>query len=195
MTGSSVRLAQASDEPEIIKLLKIMHAENGWQPLDVDYARLTFARAFERKGGILAVIGAPGHIRAMLYLMITNSWYTRQNHLQELFCFVHPDHRNSDYAKILIEYAKKCSDDISLSAGMKVPLVMGVLTNKRVAAKVRLYQRRFGLPVGATFVHNADWIDRAQLSEDDFWRAPSMRRLLLKQARSPVRKEKTRATA
>lgn len=187
VTGSTVRLARASDEVEIIGLLKLMHAENGWRPLDVDYARLTFARAWERKGGIMAVIGAPGHIRAMLYLMITNAWYTRANHLQELFCWVHPDHRNSDYAKTLINYAKKCSDDISAGAGTKVPLVMGVMTNKRMAGKVRLYRRVFGgLPVGATFMHNADWVDRSELSDEDFWRVPSMRRLLLKQPVKPA---------
>ncbi len=183
VTGSKVRLARASDELEIIGLLKLMHAENGWQPLDVDYARLTFARAWERKGGIMAVIGAPNHIRAMLYLMITNVWYSRQNHLQELFCWVHPDHRNSDYAKTLINFAKKCSDDMSEGAGHRIPLLMGVLTNKRVAGKVRLYRRFFGLPVGASFVHNADWVDRGDLSDEDLWRVPSMRRLLLKQAR------------
>jgi GNAT superfamily N-acetyltransferase len=189
VTGSTIRLAQPSDEPEIISCLKLMHAECGWQPLDVDYARATFARAFDRKGGILAVIGVPGHIRAMLYLMITNEWYTRENHLQELFCWVHPDHRNSDYGKLLIEYAKKCSDDISAKAGVKVPLIMGVLTNKRMSGKVRLYRRVFGgLPVGATFMHNANWINQGDLSDEDIWRVPSMRRVLLKQAARPARK-------
>lgn len=188
VTGSTVRLARAADEVEIIGLLKLMHAENGWRPLDVDYARLTFARAWERKGGIMAVIGAPGHIRAMLYLMITNEWYTRDNHLQELFCWVHPDHRNSDYAKTLINYAKKCSDDISASAGRKIPLIMGVLTNKRMSAKVRLYRRVFGgLPVGAIFMHNADWVDRGELSNEDFWRVPSLRRLVMEKATNIAR--------
>lgn len=182
VTGSKIRLAQAGDEPEIITNLKLMHAENGWQPLDVDYARYTFARAWDRKGGILAVIGLPGHIRAMLYLMITNVWYSRQNHLQELFCWVHPDHRHSDYGKLLIDFAKKCSDDMSQTAGHKIPLMMGVLTNKRMAGKVRLYRRFFGLPVGATFVHNADWVDRGDLSDEDFWRVPSLRRLVMDKA-------------
>lgn len=193
ITGSTIRLARQSDEPEIINLLRLMHAECGWQPLDVDYARATFARAWDRKGGILAVIGAPGHIRAMMYLMITNVWYSKQNHLQELFCWVHPDHRCSDYAKLLIEFAKKQSDDLSTGAGYEIPLVMGVLTNKRAAGKVRLYRRFFGLPVGATFMHNAAWVDKSELSEENFWRLPSLRRLMLR--KTEVRKDKTRATA
>jgi GNAT superfamily N-acetyltransferase len=173
-----------------------MHAESGWRALDVDCARETFARAWDRKGGILAVIGAPGHIRAMLYLMITRVWYTRENHLEELFCWVHPDHRRSDYAKLLIDYAKKCSDDISASSGMRVPLVMGVLTNKRMEGKVRLYRRVFkSPPAGAVFMHNAPWVNRNcdDPSDEDFWRVPSLSRLFLKHSQQqPARKDKTR---
>jgi hypothetical protein len=158
----------------------MMHAECGFRPLDIECARATFARAFDRKGGILAVIGAPGNIRAMLCLQITHAWYTKDNHIEELFCWVHPEHRHSDYGKLLGDYAKKCSDEISAAAGIKVPLVMGVLTNVRVAAKVRLYQRLFGRPAGATFVYNAPWVNQDELSEDDYWKVPSLRRLFLK---------------
>lgn len=197
MTGSKVRLARASDELEIIANLKLMHAEGGWSPLDVDRCRTLFARAWDRKGGILAVIGAPGHIRAMLYLLITNAWYTSENHLEELFCWVHPDHRKSDYGKLLIEYAKKCSDDISASAGVKVPLIMGVFTNRRLAGKVRLYRRVFGMPPsGAVFAYNAPWINKDELCEEDFWKVPSLRKLFLRHSsQDATRKDKTRVKA
>lgn len=196
VTGSTVRLAKSSDELEIIANLKLMHAEGGWSPLDVDRARVMFARAWDRKGGILAVIGAPGHIRAMLYLLITNAWYTSENHLEELFCWVHPEHRNSDYAKTLINYAKKCSDDISAQAGIKVPLIMGVFTNRRLAGKVRLYRRVFGMPpAGAVFAYNAPWVNTGELSEEDFWKVPSLRKLFLKRADETARKDKPRIKA
>ncbi len=194
-TRSTVRLAQPSDEAEILELLHMMHAENGLQPLDVDCARETFARAFDRKGGHLAVIGAPGHIRAMLYLMITHFWYTRKDHLEELFCWVHPEHRHSDYSKVLIDYGKKCSDDISAIMGVKVPLFMGVLTNKRMSAKVRLYRRFFGWPAGAIFVHNAGWMKKEDLSEEDIWRMPSLSRVLLKRFERVENKERKRLRA
>src|SRR5215468_4312514 len=116
-TASTIRLATASDESEIISLLHIMWKESGWRPLDVDCARELFARAFEKKGGILAVIGLPRHIRAMMYLQIACAWYSREPHLEEAFCFVHPDHRQSDYHRLLVEYAKKCSDDLSEDYG------------------------------------------------------------------------------
>lgn len=178
ITNAQVRLAIPSDEPELLHLIQIMHAESGWRPLDIERAREFLATAFERRGGIIAVIGGPGRIRAMLAMTIACAWYTRANHLEETFCWVHPEHRQSDYAKLLIDYAKKCSDDISREAGFKVPLLMGVLTHQRMAAKVRLYRRFFGLPVGAFFVHNADWVSKVEPSEEDFWRMPSLAKWL-----------------
>jgi GNAT superfamily N-acetyltransferase len=192
-TNSPIRLAQPSDEPELISLLRLMWKEGGWRPLDIDCAREIFARAFRKQGGILPVIGAPGAIRAMMYLLITRHWYTRANHLEELFCFVHPEHRHSDYSKLLIEHAKQWSDDLSKTAGMKVPLLMGVLTNKKMSAKVRLYRRFFGMPAGAFFIHNADWASHDEISEEDFWRAPSLANKLFKKAERRVEREKQRA--
>lgn len=169
-TASPIRLAQPSDEPEILHLLQAMWKENGWRPLDLGACREMLARAWSRKGGIISVIGAPGHIRAMSCLLLTRHWYTRDDHLEELFCWVHPDHRHSDYARLLLEHAKKCSDDISRDAGRKIPLMIGIMTNRRMSAKVRLYRRVFGWPVGAFFLHNADWVNKDGLQGDDWWR-------------------------
>lgn len=172
-TLSTIRLATPADEPELLHLFRAMHAEGGMRRLDVDRVREMFGRAFARKGGILAVIGVPGHIRAMMFLLLTKHWYTHDVHIEELFNFVHPDHRNSDYSRLMIEYAKKCSDEMSTDAGEKIPLVMGVLTNKRMAAKVRLYRRFFGMPYGAFFLHNAPWVT-SDLCEEDFWHIPKL---------------------
>jgi hypothetical protein len=130
-----------------------------------------------------------------MYLQITRYFYTRENHLEELFNWVHPDHRHSDYGKLMIEYAKKCSDDISATAGKKIPLIMGVLTNKRMSAKVRLYRRFFGMPYGAFFVHNAPWVSRDDVSTEDFWRAPSIRKTIMRHVERRERKDKLRARA
>lgn len=192
-TGSTLRLAQQSDEAEIIRLVQMMHAESGWMALDVDCVRETLAKAFDKKGGILAVIGSPGHIRAMIFIMISRWWFTPHNHLEELFCWVHPEHRKSDYAKILSEYAKGCSDDFSRGMGRKVPLMIGVLTNRRMAPKVRLYRRFFGIPVGAFFLHNAAWVNSSDVCEEDFWRVPKLANLWWKRDERTARKEKIKA--
>lgn len=198
-TQSRIRLAQPSEEPELLALARMMHAEGGMRKLDIDRVREMFGRAFNRQGGMLAVIGAPGNIRAMMFLLLTQHWYTHDYHLEEVFNWVHPDHRKSDYSKLMIEYAKKASDEMSAhsvaNGGDKIPLIMGVLTNKRMAPKVRLYRRFFGWPYGAFFMHNAPWASRDDVCEEDFWRVPSLVKTFLKRDQRVEAREKTRVRA
>lgn len=161
-----VRIATRDDAPEILKLLNVMHSESGLMPLDEQCAGEFFERAFNRKGGIIGVIGEPGDIEAMIYLLITRFWYTKEHHLEECFNFVRPDQRQkADHARKLLAFAKECADTI------QIPLVVGVLTNHRMEGKVRLYRRSLGIPAGAFFVYNANW-SMAEPSSQDFWRAP-----------------------
>lgn len=160
-----IRIATLADEPEIMLLLNVMHAEGGVMPLDCMEASAMFHRAFNRQGGILAVIGEPGDIKAMIYLLISKFWYTREYHLEELFNFVRPDMRTSkeNYARKMIEWAKEASVEIGL------PLTIGVLTNQRMEGKVRLYQRSLGVPAGAWFVYNSKWDNEPNTV---FWKDP-----------------------
>lgn len=177
-----IRLAQRSDEPELLRHIETMHREGGMRPLDLEKARETLALSFDRKGGMLAVIGPPGDIRAMLFLRIGNLWYSAHNHLEEVFNWVHPNHRRTNYATRLLEYAKATCDQISTNSvengGHRIPLIIGVFTHKRMAAKVRMYRKRFGLPYGATFAHNVDWISPRDVSDEDLWRVPRFERVM-----------------
>lgn len=164
--SDDVRLATRDDEDQIVQLLHVMHAENALLPLNETCAKKFFARAFDKQGGIIGVIGDPGDIRAILYLLITKWWYTDCYHLEEIFNFVRPDVRRSNHARTLIGFAKQCSDEL------KLPLVIGVLTNSRMEGKVRLYRRELGIPAGAFFVHGATWAEDAGHSSEDFWRTP-----------------------
>ena len=164
-----VRIATRLDEPEIIRLLHIMHMENGMMPLDERCASEFFARAFDRKGGIIGVIDGGSGIEAMIYLLLTRFWYTSASHLEECFNFVRPDCRKSDHARTLISFAQKCSDEIN------IPLLIGVLTNNRMEEKVRLYRRALGIPVGAFFVYAPNWTV-CDPSSEDFWRQPFPKR-------------------
>jgi len=168
-----VRIAQPSDLPEIQLLYNQLHSENGLMPLDMQEATAMMYRAFRREGGILGVIGEPGDIKAMIFLLIARQWYTKHHHIEELFNFVRPDMRKSkeNYAQRLIEFAKKCSDEIGL------PLTIGILTNQRMEGKVRLYQRSLGVPSGAWFVHmppNCKWQNEEPNAA--FWREPFPKR-------------------
>lgn len=163
-TKTKPRLAASPDEPEILKLLHLMHAEGGMLPLDVECARDFFKRAFDKKGGIIGVIDGPDGIHAMIMLSIGCFWYTRDNHLEEVFNYVRPDCRGEGHAKALIAFAKECADEIH------IPLVIGVLTNARMEAKVRLYRQVLGTPAGAFFVYGAKWTGGVEPGNEDFWR-------------------------
>lgn len=143
---SIVRLAGPQDEAGIMTLCELLHEENGLPPMDRELVRDTIQAAFDQRGGVIGVIGPVGALEGVIYLSISRFWYSHTPHLEELFNFVHPDHRKSSHAKALIEFAKGCASD-------GVRLVIGVVSNKRTEAKVRLYERRLGKPAGAYFVY------------------------------------------
>lgn len=160
--------ATLADLPEFMRLFRIMHAENGLFDLDEDCVRETFNRAVKNKEGVIGLIKGPlGDLRAMLYLLVTRYYYTQQFHLEELFNFVSPEWRKTNYADTLLRYAIHCQKQLN------IPLVIGVLTGSRMEAKVRLYRRRLGMPSGAFFVHGAppEYFERAQSM--DLWRLHS----------------------
>jgi hypothetical protein len=146
----TVRVATIADEPEIIRLLHLMHEESGFVSLDLDRARAMFARAFNREGGnIIGVIGDDKKIEAAICMTIGRFWYAQDWHLEEIFAFVDPEHRRSHHAKALLTFAKRCS------TVLHIPLLIGVLSNKRTQAKVRLYRGQLGESVGSFFLFNS----------------------------------------
>lgn len=159
----SVRFAIREDQDDIIKLLHLMHEEGGLLPLDVECAKKAFDIAFNRQGGIIGLIGERGKVEGAIGLRLANFWYTKETHIEEFFNFIHPDYRHSDHAKRLIDFAKDCAVQIG------VPLFIGVLTNKRMAPKVRLYRMRLGTPAGAFFVYNSKWDFVQEPTKEDFW--------------------------
>jgi N-acetylglutamate synthase-like GNAT family acetyltransferase len=143
MPDPPIRLATIEDEAEILRLLALLHEENGQHAINQAKVQYWIRPYLMQDGGILAVIGEPTDIKAMLCLTIDEVWYSDEMQLLELFNYVRPDARRSNYAKRLIAYAKNCSDETNLD------LLIGVLSNTRMEAKVRLYSRL--LPKGGEF--------------------------------------------
>lgn len=104
-------------------------------------------KAFNQQGAIIGALGPTGAIEGAIFMLISNFWYSNDWHLEELFSYVRPEHRRSTNAKELINFGKRCSDELG------IPLVIGVISNERTKAKVGLYQRQLADPVGAFFVH------------------------------------------
>ena len=78
-------------------------------------------------------------------------WYSDTPVVEEKAIFIHPDYRSAKGGRAtrLCEFSKKVSDTLG------IPLIIGVLSNNRTQAKVRMYERQFGKPSGAFFLYGA----------------------------------------
>lgn len=150
MTEHVVRLATPEDEPALVAMCQLLHTENGLYPLSMEKVHRVLGRAFNREGAIIGVIGDVGAPIASIYLELSESIYSDTWQLLEQWSYVHPDHRRSDCAKKLLEYAKHCSDEL------KMPLSIGILSNHRTEAKIRLYERHLE-KAGAYFIYNRQY--------------------------------------
>jgi GNAT superfamily N-acetyltransferase len=144
-SSSVVRTAGPEDYDEIWRLFRLLWEENGLFAIcetKVDYyiKRLlspdTITPDDTGPRGFIGVIGPVGALEGCIMMTIGSYWYTEDWTLDELLNFVDPAHRSSDHAKALIRFAKDCADKIS------VRLVIGIMSTKRTAAKMRLYDRQ-----------------------------------------------------
>lgn len=125
-------------ENEMLAHNPIKVLQDVWAALNLDH-------------GICGVIGPPGSrpLQGAVLLRIGTMWYTDHEHIEERAIFVHPQFRGArgGRAARLAEFSMDCADNLGL------PLSIGVLSNHRTAAKVRLYARVLGKPAGAYWVY------------------------------------------
>ena len=147
-----VRIATPEDMDEIMKLAMAASEENGFlNPNPVKLAAEIWP-ALHQDNGICAVIGAPGgRIEGLVLLRIGTMWYSDNLVVEEKAIFIYPEFRSAKggRAKKLCEFSKKVADTLG------IPLIIGVLSNNRTEAKVRMYERQFGKPSGAFFLYGA----------------------------------------
>lgn len=161
MTSPSiVRTATPDDESEIWRLFRMLHAENAMLPISerkvqnyIDRMLHPESISLEDLGprGIIGVIGEVGSLEGAIMLAFGSAWYSEVITLDEFLNFIDPAHRNSNHAKALIGYAKHIVDQVRLTHA-EVKLVIGVLSTKRTAAKVRFYERQL-TPAGSFFIY------------------------------------------
>lgn len=151
-----VRTATMADADELLALMRLAHTEQPIAPFSEDAVRVTIKSAIEgteNRKGVIGVVEGERGIEGYILAFITPWWFSDPAvpegwRLEELTNFVHPDCRRSGHAKRLIEFAKWLSENIGLI------LIMGIMTNGRLDAKIRLYQRQV-TPFGGLFFHNA----------------------------------------
>ncbi|HLY88319.1 MAG TPA: hypothetical protein VKQ27_04985 [Acetobacteraceae bacterium] len=141
-----VRKARPSDRDTILKICVQNHEENGQFSLDAKKVEAMVDRAFSNQGAVIGVVGRD-RIEGIIMMLIAQFWYTQDWCLEEIMNFVLPDYRRTTHAKDMITFAKRCSEEIG------IPLVIGVVSNERTKAKIELYRRQLGDPVGGYFIH------------------------------------------
>lgn len=154
---SVVRPATPEDYEQIWAMFRLLHQENGVFPMSQPKLEWILGRVLYPElipqddtgiRGYLGVIGPQGALEGFVLMVICAYWYTDALHLEELATFVHPNHRRSKHAQALLNYSKKMSDAIN------IPLLIGIISNKRTEAKVRLY-RKYLPEAGSFFLYNA----------------------------------------
>lgn len=148
---TDVRMAVPEDRDVILQLIAKLHEENGLLTISIPKITAAVDRYFSRDRVVIAVIGPVGAPVAGIFLEISTLIYSDDHLLVEQFNFVHPDHRRTTFARQLISYAKQVSDQLHL------PLMIGILSNTRTEAKVRLYEQMLD-KAGAYFIYGMDYL-------------------------------------
>lgn len=155
----TVRCATRQDEGPLMEMCRRLHAENGLFSFSEAKVGDLIGKALGPPlGTIIGVIGEEGALQASTCLVYDKYYYTEEWHLGELWNFVDKDHRKSRNAEALVNFGDR------LAKKMGCPFVTGIITNKQMAGKVRLYRRLLGYAAGAFFITNSKW--RSEPMED-----------------------------
>lgn len=147
-----VRIGTPEDVHDIMELALSACDENGFVDPNPQRLLAEIWPALNLDRGMVGIIGDDGKKpEAAVLLRIGTMWYSDADVLEEKAIFVHPEYRSAKggRARRLCEFSKQVADKLG------IPLIIGVLSNHRTEAKVRLYERQFGKPSGAFFLYNA----------------------------------------
>jgi GNAT superfamily N-acetyltransferase len=147
-----VRIGEPVDVHPMMDLAMQACDENGFVNPNPEKLLGQIWPALNLDNGLVGIIqDEGGALEGAILLRIGTMWYSDTPVLEEKAIFIHPDYRSAKggRARRLCEFSKKAADTLGL------PLIIGVLSNHRTEAKVRLYERQFGKPTGAFFLYNA----------------------------------------
>lgn len=156
-----VRFATREDADEIAALCIAMHQETSHLVLSGRKVHEVLEEAFRQQGTIIGVIGGPGEIEGCTCLRITQLWYSEDWILSEFFSYVKPEFRKSTNAVSLVEFAKDCANRL------KLKLFIAISSSVQTQAKIRLFERRVGDPLGALFVYDGEKAAQAMAEAED----------------------------
>lgn len=153
MSDIYVREGVVEDFNEIMRLSLAAALENAISQPDIGLLEDEIKEGLIRKHGVIGVIGGiqGEQLEGLILLKIGSMWYNWEPIMEERMIYVDPAFRSAKggRARKLAEWAKDTSEKLG------IPLAIGVLSNTRTEAKIRLFERVFGPPAGVYFLHNA----------------------------------------
>ena len=147
-----IRIGTQNDLDELMALSLAACEENGFVNPNPKKILGELWPALNLEHGLVGVIGKEGGmIEGGILLRVGTMWYSDNKVLEERAIFIHPKYRSAKggRARKLCEFSKQVADSLG------IPLIIGVLSNTRTEAKIRLYERQFGRPNGAFFLYGA----------------------------------------
>jgi hypothetical protein len=147
-----VRAGTPEDIDPMMQLALAACEENGFVEPNPQKLLQEIWPALNLEHGLVGIIeGENGILEGAVLLRIGSMWYSNARVLEEKAIFIHPDYRSAKggRARRLCEFTKLVADRL------KMPLIIGVLSNHRTKGKIKLYERQFGEPSGAFFLYNA----------------------------------------
>lgn len=147
----NVRIASLKDEDEILRLMRMAHAEQPLANLSDDKLRSIIKIAThddpKDRRGIIGVIDGPDGMEGYFCAVFSEWWFSSEWKLEELSTFVDQKYRNGKDFNSLIQFAKWAAESFGLV------LVMGITASERLLPKIRLYEKHIK-PFGGLFFHN-----------------------------------------
>lgn len=147
-----VRIGTPDDVDGVMQLALSASHENGFVSPNPEKMLQDIWPALNLDRGLLGIIGNTGEkLEGAVLLRVGSMWYSDDEVLEEKAIFIDPKYRSAKggRARRLCEFSKHVADNLGM------PLIIGVLSNHRTEAKVRLYERQFGKPSGAFFLYGA----------------------------------------
>jgi hypothetical protein len=147
-----IRLGTPDDIHRMMDLALSACEENGFVDPNPNKLLHEIWSALNLDRGIVGIIeGDDGIFEGAVLLRIGDMWYSDRQVLEEKAIFIHPEYRSAKggRARRLCSFSKEVADSLD------IPLIIGVLSQNRTEAKIRLYERQFGKASGAFFLYNA----------------------------------------
>jgi len=153
-----VTLATPADFHELFDVCMENYRENGIYSLNHEKVASWILMGCNQDNSVIGIVRGEHRIEAAIALYLSNMWYSDDRYIEEIFNFVRPEFRTTTHAQHLIRFAKWFAESL------KLPLLIGIMTTTRLAAKERLYARQ--LPkIGALYLHGLPYVEE-QIAED-----------------------------